>query len=172
MAYYIRKVTPTKWNGEKPDDGNYLKLGTDGVTNCCRTTDNELSIWKTDSNDPQSDENKTLLAAIATGSDRPATMDFIFISDTELQENELSLKETPGKTPIESMRNLHRDIDHLDIDKLGKLGMLIHEKVNSDDDIHRVSQSTIKQYVRSNFPDGSVDGEILKSIDGWSRLYN
>ncbi|MFB4902296.1 hypothetical protein ACE3KY_23895, partial [Enterobacter asburiae] len=71
-----------------------------------------------------------------------------------------------------SMRNLHRDIDHLDIDKLGKLGMLIHEKVNSDDDIHRVSQSTIKQYVRSNFPDGSVDGEILKSIDGWSRLYN
>lgn len=172
MAYYIRKVTPAKWNGEIPDDGNYLKLGTDGVTNCCRTTENELSIWKTESNDPQSDENKTLIAAIATGSDRPATMDFIFISDEELEKNNLSLKVKPGKIPIESMRNLHRDIENLDIDKLGRVGILIHRKVNSDAEIHRVSQSKIKQYVKSEFPDGSAESDILKSIDGWSKVYN
>lgn len=172
MTYYIRKVTPSKWSGSTPKDRDYLKLGTDGITNCCRTTANELSIWKTDSNDPLSDENKVLLAAIATGSDRPATMDFIFISDEDIQENGLSLKETKGKTPIESMQSLHRDIEDLDVEKLGKLGVLIHEKVNNDEEIHRVSQSTIKQYVRTIFPEGTDNANTLKNIDGWSRIYN
>ncbi|MCV5527097.1 hypothetical protein OFN18_34065, partial [Escherichia coli] len=67
--YYIRRINPLRWNGDLPKDGNYLSLGTDGITNCCKTTDNELSIWLTDSKNPESENNKKVLAVIAAGSE-------------------------------------------------------------------------------------------------------
>lgn len=169
--YYIRRVNPLRWNGYLPENGDYLSLGTDGITNCCKTTDNELSIWLTDSKDPYSENNKKVLAIIAAGSEKPSTIDFIFISDEEFNERELTLKETPGKTAVSSMRYLHRDIENLDVKKLAILGLLIHEKANDDNEIHRVSASKIKEYVRQSFLDGTPQAEEIKSIDGWSKIY-
>ena len=170
--YYIRRINPLRWNGDLPEDGNYLSLGTDGITNCCKTTDNELSIWLTDSKDPESENNKEVLAVIAAGSEKPSKIDFIFISEDEFNERELTLKETPGKTAVSSMRYLHRDIENLDVKKLAILGMLIHEKANDDNEMHRVSASKIKQYVRDVFKEGTPQAEEIKSIDGWSKVYN
>lgn len=170
--YYIRRINPLRWNGNLPTDGDYLSLGTDGITNCCKTTDNELSIWLTDSKDPESENNKKVLAVIAAGSEKPSTIDFIFLSEDEFNERELTLKETPGKTAISSMRYLHRDIENLDVKKLAILGLLIHEKANNDDEMHRVSTSKIKNYVRESFRNGTEQAEEIKSIDGWSKIYN
>jgi hypothetical protein len=170
--YYIRRINPLRWNGSLPEEDDYLSLGTDGITNCCKTTDNELSIWLTDSKDPESENNKKVLAVMAAGSEKPSTIDFIFISEEEFTERDLTLKKTDGKTAVSSMRYLHRDIESLDVKKLAILGMLIHKKANDDNEIHRVSASKIKQYVRHVFKDGTPQAEEIKSIDGWSKVYN
>ena len=39
--------------------------------------------------------------------------------------------------------------------------MLIHEKANDDNEMHRVSASKIKQYVRDVFKEGTPQAEEL-----------
>ena len=70
------------------------------------------------------------------------------------------------------MRYLHRDIEKRNLSNLEKLGLLHHEKANDDNEIHRVSTSKIKQDVRHAFKDGTPQAEEIKSIDGWSKLYD
>ena len=57
MSYYIRSVKHDFWEGELPEDG-YLSMSVDGITNCCQTSSNALSIWETDSLDIYDDNNK------------------------------------------------------------------------------------------------------------------
>lgn len=61
MSFYIRKVDTSKWEDELPEDGDVLDMAVDGITNCCKTYENCLSVWKTESLDPYSEQNKNFL---------------------------------------------------------------------------------------------------------------
>ena len=170
MSYYIRRVDAKYWDDALPDD-NHLNMSVDGVTNCCKTSSNALSIWKTESNDPYDDYNKKLLAAIALGRDGPAPITFIFLSDKELSDLGLALKQTPGLTSFSEFVDKHRDIVNLTLDKIGRLAWVIHQKVNDDDDYNIVSGEEIIDFTKSIFPDVNSLPEKNKVQRKWKSIY-
>lgn len=173
MTFYIRKVEIKKWSYSLPDDGNYLHMGTDGVTNCCKTSNNTLSIWETSNNDPDSVETKKIIIAMNTAGDRPSTTDFIFISDEELSQIGVVISNTPesATTLIKSMTSKHYDIKDINIDSLGRIGMLIHQKVNDDSQLNRKTVGDIKKETIAQFPVTSPEANDIKTKDSWAALY-
>lgn len=170
MSYYIRKVDSQYWEDELPQD-NHLNMAVDGVTNCCRTSSNALSIWKTESNNPYDDYNKKLLAAIALGRDGPAPITFIFLSDDDLSSLELALKQTPGNTSYVEFIDNHRDIINLTLDKIGRLAWVIHEKVNNDNEYNIISFEEITDFTKGIFQEVSSLPEKNQGDRKWKRIY-
>lgn len=171
MAYFIRKVDSTQWEDELPSEHNILNMAVDGITNCCKTYGNTLSIWQTSSNDPLSDENKRLLTGMAMSLDRPLPFTFIFLSEEELQRLELELESSPGDTPFVEVASSHRDISNLTLEKMGELAWVIHGKVNNDDEIKLVGAEDVVQYTKDIFnklDDLPVEKRAQKK---WKGLY-
>ncbi|HCB0506775.1 TPA: hypothetical protein MYN45_004210 [Klebsiella variicola subsp. variicola] len=170
MSYYIRRVNSEFWEDELPKDG-YLSMPVDGITNCCKTFSNTLSIWKADSLDIYDASNKKLLAAIALVYDRPRPLTFIFLTDEELSSIGLILDETPGDTPVEDYRPKHRDICSLTLDTIGKLAWIIHEKVNNDDCYNLITAEEVSEFTKEMFPEFDLLPEKNKAQKKWSCLY-
>ncbi|HIE8673090.1 hypothetical protein [Klebsiella variicola] len=170
MSYYIRSVKSDFWEGELPE-GGHLSMSVDGITNCCQTSSNALSIWKTDSLDVYDDNNKRLLAAIALIYDKPRPLTFVFLSDEELSSIGVTLQETPGATPVEDYKEKHRDICKLTLDSIGKLAWIIHEKVNSDDYYNLVTEDEVSGFTKEMFPDIDSLPEKNKIQKKWRGLY-
>ncbi|HBS3519831.1 hypothetical protein ACNPNM_04130 [Klebsiella variicola] len=170
MSYYIRSVKSDFWEGELPEDG-YLSMSVDGITNCCQTSSNTLSIWETDSLDIYDDNNKRLLTAIALIYDKPRPLTFIFLTDEELSSIGVTLQETPGATPVEDCKEKHRDICKLTLDSIGKLAWIIHKKVNSDDFYNLVSEDEVSGFTKEMFPEFDSLPEKNKTQKKWRGLY-
>lgn len=172
MAFYIRKVDSTQWEDELPVNHNILEMAVDGITNCCKTSGNTLSIWKTDSNDPADLENQKLLTGMAMALDRPVAFTYIFLSDDEIDSLALELQDSPGDTPFEEMASCHRDIANLTLEKMGELAWIIHSKVNDDAEMNIIAEEELSGYTRKFFPNASVLPIEKRNQKRWKRLYD
>lgn len=172
MSYYIRRVNSDFWEGNLPEDDDYLSMSVDGITNCCKTSSNALSIWKTDSLSIHDECNKKLLSAIALVYDKPRPLTFIFLSDDELSSIGLELDVTPGDTPVVEYQGEHRDICKLTLDSIGKLAWIIHQKVNDDNSYNLVSAEEICNFTKEMFPDVDALPDKNKADRKWRNIYN
>jgi len=171
-VFYIRRIRTTVWDSDIPANDDPMLLGTNGVTNCCKTDKNQLSVWIVNNNDPDSYETKLVLSTIAGGSEKPSSISYVYIEDSELAAIGVTLKQTPGNTAISSKKNLHWDIEDLNMEKISKIGLLIQKKVYDNNQIHKKGAGKIKEYVRAVFPDGTPEAEDIKSVAGWCNIYN
>lgn len=171
MSFYIRKVDTSKWEDELPEDGDVLDMAVDGITNCCKTYENCLSVWKTESLDPYSEQNKKLLTAMAMSLDKPIAMTVVFLSDNEINSLELELIENDGMTPYTEQASLHRDISNLTLKKIGHLGWTIHQKVNDDAEIKIISEEELVSFVKGIFPNADALPEEKRNQKKWKKIY-
>lgn len=171
MTYFIRKVDSTQWEDELPSEHNILNMAVDGITNCCKTSGNTLSIWQTSSNDPLSEENQKLLTGMAMSLDRPIPFTFIFLSLEELQSLGLELEYSLGDTPFVEVASSHRDISNLTLQKMGELAWVIHGKVNDDEEMKLVAADDLIQYTKSLFNKVDDLPDEKKSQKKWRGLY-
>lgn len=157
MSILIRKIKRAKWQ-EIVDKDNKLDTSADAITNCLKTFNNDLSVWKIDS---MSDLNSAILCLI-TGSQQSSLskIDYIFFDEETLIKNGLILNETPGDTVIDSLKNLHRDISQLTYSKLGIIKTLIIEFLEKNDD-HFFSRADLKKLLKSAIDEGIVKIEDL-----------
>ncbi|MBN4758135.1 hypothetical protein [Enterobacter cloacae] len=171
MSFYIRKVDTSKWEDELPEDGDVLDMAVDGITNCCKTYENCLSVWKTESLDPYSEQNKKLLTAMAMSLDKPIAMTVVFLSDNEIDSLELELIENDGMTPYTEQASLHRDISNLTLKKIGHLGWVIHQKVNDDAEIKIISEEELVSFFKGIFPNADALPEEKRNQKKWKKIY-
>lgn len=171
MPFYIRKVDSSQWEDDLPSTHNFLDMAVDGITNCCRTSENTLSIWKTDNRDPYSLENQKLITAMAMSLDRPIAMTFVFLSDEELQALGLEIVESPGYTPYDELVHNHRDISNLTLERMGRLAWKIHEKVNDDNEMKLIPEEDITLFVKSIFPDANALPAEKREQKKWKKIY-
>jgi len=171
MSFYIRKVDTSKWEDDLPETDNFLDMSVDGITNCCRTFENALSVWKTESQDIFSDENKRLITAMAMALDRPVAMTIIFLSDKDINDLGLDLLATKGQTAFAEMAECHRDISNLTLNKIGHLAWKIHNKVNNDEEIKLVSEEDLIKFVKFSFPEVSELPKDKQQQKRWKALY-
>jgi len=182
MAIYIRKIIKSKWDWREPISSNVAAnaLGTDGVTNCCRTSSNTLSIWKVDSESLVSDDDKKVVATLVTNGGSLSSIDCIILSDEDFESCGLSLDQEDGDSLISDVKSKHYNIINLDMSSVSALGLIIKKKVAGVKNGEEVTQATqlkkidlgsIKTYIRQFIPKDSDAGENLKLRSGFGKIY-
>jgi len=183
MSLYIRKILMSKWKPKSPlpPNLNYLAIGTDGVTNCCKTDGNTISLWRVDSEELVSVNDKKVISTLATNGGSLSPIDCIFMTDEEIKELGLVIEQTEGFTLIPEIKGLHFDIRDLNLDSLSRLGYFINVKVAgvsanatviTKPKTKRIAINTIKDCVKEFIPKDSEQGQALLLKTGFSKVYN
>lgn len=156
MSIVVRRINRAKWQ-QVLDENNITDSSADAITNCLKTTKNDLSVWKIDSID---DLNIAILALI-TGSQQTklSKIDYVYFEENDLSDRGLSLNETIGDTVIEAYKDKHRDISELTYSKLGVIKDLIIEFLNKNDE-NFMTRSDLKKLIKS-----AIDTDIIKIQD-------
>ena len=113
----VRKYAPAKWKPlqEIPQG----EISADAVTIDLQTSKNTLSFWRCSSG--ENDELDEPALAIAAAKDHIEVIDLFWIPQKALSEENLTMQETTGKTPVKDLENRHVDVVSLDYKQLGKV---------------------------------------------------
>ena len=150
--FLARMVTRAKWEAKGGlEDG---ELPADAVTIDLRTTGNTLSFWRCGDASPEALERAVL--ALAAGRERLDRVDLTWVDVAGLDQDDIALARTPGKTPVASMVDEHIDAANLDYARLGRVARRVEAALR--DNRHR--RWTEKQ-VRRLLAD-AVDNDLLE----------
>lgn len=156
MSIFARKVARAKW-GEctslSKDD-----IPADAVTADLKTKDNALSFWRCDSN--ADDDLKEAVLALAAAGDRIDRMDIAFIDESAFSDAGLRIEATPGKTPVETLRESHRDVTHLDLVRLGSVASLVASACRRNS-VRRFDKTAVRACLEEAIQRGRVQREAL-----------
>lgn len=184
MTLYIRKVLASKWLPKSPlaEGDDPLSMETDGITNCCKTSKNTISIWKVDSRELQSDNDKKVILTLSTNGGSLAPIDCVFIESDEIESLGLSVVKSEGDSLLDEIKNeLHYDICNLNMSSLIKFGRFINVKVRgekkaSGDNIQaqtkKLGLNLIKECIAEYIPEHSDKGKELLLKKGFSKTYS
>ena len=135
MAYYVRKISRSKWqeNPLNPDEIKALeevkRVKADAITNCIKTTGDKLSLWKVEE---KSDLIEDIVPLII-GFDRPDTCDIVYISDKFFSEEGIVVEQSceDANTPIEDLKQYHFNAIINDYEGLGKFAKVVLRSLDS-----------------------------------------
>ena len=135
MAYYIRKISRSKWQEKQLSEDEAQAIievkgvKADAITNCIKTTGNKLSLWRVEKKRDSIDD----IIPLIVGFDRPDTCDVIYISEEAFSEEEISLEQSmdDANTPIERLKQDHYNAIVKDYEGLGKFAKIILKSLNN-----------------------------------------
>lgn len=164
MGYYVRKISRPKWpeqynsldkNEEKIND-EIKKIKADAITNCIKTSQNRLSLWKVEN------ENNSIedIVPLLLGFTRPDTCDVVYISDELLSKEGIMLEKSvkDANVPIEEMKNKHYNAVVNDYEGLGKFAKVILESLNT---YKRFRKGEIKDKLNDMLDKGEISPETI-----------
>ncbi|MFM4981463.1 hypothetical protein [Aeromonas caviae] len=172
MAYLIRKISYSKWKPcQKKSLGDY---DADAITACTRTTNNTLSVWRTNNPDLSSEENRELITAIASIQQTLDVMDLVVLKEEAFLESGFAVVETLGDSKIASMNVNHRDLSDVNYNKLGIVSQNIVHAVGDKSTYKRFSiaevQGLFLGYYGDKFFDSPISDRVKEKIK--QRLEN
>ena len=91
MAYYVRKIARSKWqethlsSNEAQAREEVKRVKADAITNCIKTSDNKLSLWRVDDKKDSIDD----IVPLIIGFERPDTCDVVYISEEVFSEEQI-----------------------------------------------------------------------------------
>ncbi len=128
--FLVRKISHSKWdrcNNEKHGLGRD-EISADAVTADLRTSSNQVSFWKCNSD--ELDKVREIALAIVAGSDRIETIVVVLVPVSDLKDDGLDWNTSEGRTPVQDLSKLHVDVCHLDYERLGKLARHVRQAVD------------------------------------------
>jgi hypothetical protein len=154
MSLFVRKIEKNKWM--KKDFTFQGVAPADAITNCMKTKDNKLSVWKI--HDDCAIEQAVV--AIAVSGDHLDTFDIVYFDENELEKKEIFIDSSLGKTAYKDMASNHMDIVELDYTKLGRLSeIIINELVNKRDIRYTIGK--LKEILKKAIVEGKIVCEEL-----------
>lgn len=152
--YLIRKINKAKWF--QVDIMNDDDVSADAITNCLKTIKNTLSVWNIESED---DIDKAILAIVSC-QDHIETIDVVILNTDRIKDYDINIIASTGRTPIEELKNLHRDLSGLTYSKLGKIKNHIVERIRNDR-IRRYTKVKLKKLLLDAIQNGKLKIEDL-----------
>ena len=152
--YLIRKINKAKWfqiDIMKDND-----VAADAITNCLKTTRNTLSVWNIENED---DIEKAVLA-IASSLEHIETIDIVILNTDALLAFGIHIITSSGITPIESLKEIHRDLSGLTFSKLGQIKDHIVERIRNDK-LKRYTKGKLKKILLDAINKGVLEIEDL-----------
>ena len=157
MSFLVRMINRAKW--EPPVNSG---IPADAITNDLKTSSNTLSFWKCDKPKINSEiELQDVALALAAGRPKLDRLGLIYIEETAFSKMSLPLHQTPGNTPVDSLRNSHFDLVDLDFVRLGKVAYLIHGGLS---DSHALfSKAQVKEIIKDAISKGLLRKDSLSA---------
>jgi len=153
MSFLVRKISRGKWTiGEQP-----ASVNADAITQCLKTDENALSVWKIDSLD---DLGKSILA-MAAANDYLSKIDVVLLTEEQLRESRITIEETPGITPCKDLASSHRDLSHLNVKDLDAISALIADQIRADQ-VHTFTLGKLKVILGDAVNSGALLLDELK----------
>jgi hypothetical protein len=153
MALLVRRISRAKWDNIKNND-----VCADAITNCLKTNNNDLSVWKIKS---EKELNEAILALV-TGSRQTqlSTLHYVLIDENLVLSNGLSLRNSPGDTVVSDLVNNHCDIEDLTYKKLGQIKDLIINSIQTNK-VSFITKSKLKTVLVEAIKKGKLDKQSL-----------
>ena len=152
--YLIRKINKAKWF--QVDIINDSDVSADAITNCLTTSRNKLSVW----NIENEDDIEQAVLAIASSLEHIETIDVIILNTDILREYDINIITSTGNTPIESLKEIHRDLSGLTFSKLGQIKEHIVERIRNDK-LKRYTKGKLKKLLLNAIDTGILELEDL-----------
>lgn len=152
-----RKISRAKW-----DEKEYLaahEIPADALTGCLRTSGNTLSWWFCEAD--RRDVAEVVLA-LAYQMDHFEKIDIIVLDENRMREAGLRIEPTAGQTPVIELQSRHRDVAHLDAERLCHVGRLILELVRRNDSIFTFTKRQVIEIIQQALSTSRVRREDLK----------
>jgi hypothetical protein len=159
MSILVRRIARAKW-GENiiPDENGFTDVPADAITNCLKTTDNSLSVWRIESEKELDDA----ILALITGKkqEKFSKIDYVLIDESRLLDNGLSLVDSDGDTVVDDLIKKHKNISNLSYKKLGAVKDLILDCINNGK-CRLFSKQQIKTLVKESIATGKLQKNKL-----------
>ena len=126
--FLARKITRAKWVTKQELSAG--EISADAVTGDLRTQGNSLSFWQCGIGEEAEVEEAAL--AIAAPRDRVDRLEIVWLAADELQDDDQTLREIEGKTPVTGLTKLHVDVCRLDYVRLGKVARRVVTAIERD----------------------------------------
>lgn len=132
-------------------------VSADAITNCLRTTHNDLSVWHIDSG---AEIEKAILALI-TGSSQTklSTLHIVMIEEENALNKGIKLANTAGDTVVKDLINNHKDLTNLTYSKLGVVKDLILDCIK-ENNTKLYTKKQLQVIIKKALADG-----VLNKID-------
>ena len=162
MAYYVRKISRSKWQEDplSADEEKALlevkKVAADAVTNCIKTTGNKLSLWRVEEKWDSIDD----IIPLIVGFERPDTCDIIYISDEVFLQEGIVIEQSSedANTPIEELKQYHYNAIVEDYEGVGKFARIV---LRSLDNHKRFKGKEVKTKLREMLDRQEIDREMI-----------
>lgn len=173
MSIIVRRINLGKWKdySEIATKRNLLSrlvhlkdvkynAPADAITQCLKSTNNELSIWVVD-NEKQIDLALLAMALGTTTSDI-STLHYILIDEKELKDADLNFKQSldDADTAVPKLKHLHNNLIQIHYNELGKLQDIIVEQVKKNKQ-KRKTVSELRKLIESAIDNGLIDFDLL-----------
>ena len=156
MPLLVRKISKSKWF--QKDIENTDEVSADAITSDLRTTLNTLSVWEI-SNEAELDE---AVLAIVSAQDSLETIDVIVLDSDKIDEYDIEIVATPGRTPIKELEKNHRDLEDITFTKLGHIKNHIVQRIRAKY-LKRYTAGTLKKLIKKAIDDGILELQDLNS---------
>lgn len=162
MAYYIRKISRSKWqdNPLSLDKEKALvevkSVKADAITNCIKTTGNKLSLWKVEEKNYSIDD----IIPLIIGFDKPNTCDVVYISDEILTEEGIILEQSSedANIPLDDLKQYHYNAIVNDYEGLGKFAKVVLKSLNSH---KRFRSNEVKSKLKKMLENNEIKKEMI-----------
>ncbi|GAB6394145.1 MAG: hypothetical protein MdMp024_0457 [Bacteroidales bacterium] len=159
MPLLVRRIAKSKWKEPFVADKNgYIDVPADAITNCLKTTDNNLSVWKIESEEDLDDA----ILALITGEKQESLKKFhyVWIEEKHLLAKGLSLVASDGDTAVNDLIKKHRDISGLTYTKLDAVKDLIVDCIKNNK-CHLCTVRQMKTLIEKSIQSGRLQREDL-----------
>jgi len=157
MSILVRRVNRAKWQKMINED-DATDPSADAITNCLKTTNNDLSVWKIDTIEGLEDA----ILALITGHQQTklSTLHYVLLDENVILEKGLLLKESPGDTAVVDLKNAHKDLTKLTYFRLGIIKDLIIERLVESEETF-FTKAQLKGILKKAILNGKVDVNLL-----------
>lgn len=162
MAYYVRKIARSKWqethlsSNEAQAREEVKRVKADAITNCIKTSDNKLSLWRVDDKKDSIDD----IVPLIIGFERPDTCDVVYISEEVFSEEQITLEQSSDdvNTPIEELKQYHYNAIVKDYEGLGKFAKVV---LKSLDNQKRFKGREVKTKLKDMLNNHEIEREMI-----------
>lgn len=174
MSLLVRRINRAKW--EQIKDHPSGDVSADAITNCLKTINNDLSVWRIEAREKLEDALLALITGAAT--EKLSTLHIVIINEGVLLEKGLKLNNSDGDTLVKDLVQTHKDISGLSYTSLGDVKDLILHCLKAEETSCTFTKVTLRDILKDAIANGRIqveqlNAELIKkenlSVAGWNK---